>query len=82
MRCITGLDRRVSLTALGCKSISNRGGERAFCLLRYSIKRRSYLQLFPRHSRSCMLREQANLLAPYPQGKNVQHKCRCFFTFF
>ena len=44
----------VSLTALGCKSISNGGDERAFCLLRYSIKRISYLQLFPRHSRSCL----------------------------
>ena len=54
MCCITGLGRRVSLTALGCKSISNRGDERAFCLLRYSIKRISCLQLFPRHSRSCL----------------------------
>ena len=53
MCCITGLDRRVSLTALGCKSISNRGGERAFCLFRFSIKRISCLQLFPHHSRSC-----------------------------
>ena len=53
MCCITGLDRCVSLTALGCKSISNRGDERAFCLFRFSIKRISCLQLFPRHSRSC-----------------------------
>ena len=37
----------------GCKSISNRGDERAFCLFRFSIKRISCLQLFPRHSRSC-----------------------------
>lgn len=54
MCCITGLDRRVSLTALGCKSISNRGDERAFCLFRFSIKRISCLHLFPRHSRSCL----------------------------
>ena len=53
MCCITGLDRRVSLTALGCKSSSNRGDERAFCLFRFSIKRISCLQLLPRHSRSC-----------------------------
>lgn len=64
MCCITGLDRCVSLTALGCKSISNRGDERAFCLFRFSIKRISCLQLFPSPFK-IMLREQANLPALY-----------------
>ena len=80
MCCITGLDRCVSLTALGCKSISNRGDERAFCLFRFSIKRISCLQLFPSPFK-IMLREQANLPALYPQGKNVQCKFVVYFLF-
>ena len=80
MCCITGLDRRVSLTALGCKSISNRGDERAFCLFRFSIKRISCLHLFPRHSRSCS--ESKPTFPPSTPKAKMYNANLLFISFF
>lgn len=80
MCCITGLDRRVALTALGCKSISNRGDERAFCLFRFSIKRISCLHLFPRHSISCS-ESKPTFPASTPKAKMYNANFVVYFLF-